>query len=251
MLYKLMLKDVNWAGRSKDYGKLDWVNKDEMLRVMVEMAGDYDNDSILDVGTGTGKVLMALHNKNPDILYFGIDTSVEMVNNLKKLNGFNVRMMDMEDMMHISDKGFDLVTARMVLHHATDINKAMSEIHRVLKPEGKLIVCEGNPPSKECLPFYNVMFVYKEERLTFLLDDLVNLLLNNGFKDVCSRTVILRDMSLNNWLDNSDTKLEDSEIIKRMHLNCSRAVRKAYNMRFVDGDVLMDWKFSVVSGIKI
>ena len=57
-------------------------------------------------------------------------------------------------------------------------------------------------------------------------------------------------MSMNNWLENSGLPFRNIDIIKRMHYDCDNLVKKAYNMKFVDEDILMEWKFSVVAGIK-
>jgi ubiquinone/menaquinone biosynthesis C-methylase UbiE len=239
-----------WKDRSEDYNKLDWVNKNKVLDVMVEMAGDYTNKRVLDIGTGTGKVLKALHKKDSNASLNGVDISRDMVDSINGSFDYSIKLMDMED-MDFTSHHFDLATARMVLHHARDSVKAVKEIRRVLKPGGKFIICEGNPPSKECIDFYKEIFKHKEDRLTFLLDDLVNLLLYNGFRNVVSKTVILGSMSLNNWLENSGVPSENVEVIRGLHLNCSDVVRRAYNMKFIDGDVLMTWKFSIVSGVKI
>ena len=40
------------------------------------------------------------------------------------------------------------------------------------------------------------------------------------------------------------------DIIKRLHYNCDTAIQKAYKMKLLDDDILMEWKFSIVSGIK-
>ena len=94
------------------------------------------------------------------------------------------------------------------------------------------------------------MFRFKEDRITFLLDDMVNLLVQQRFQKVISRTVILKDMSLNNWLEKSALPFRNVDIITKMHYNCDDIVKKAYNMKFQNNDILMDWKFSIVSGIK-
>jgi len=60
----------------------------------------------------------------------------------------------------------------------------------------------------------------------------------------------MKNMSLNNWLDNSGLPFRNVDIIKKMHYNCDTSVQNAYNMKFENDDILMDWKFSVVSGIK-
>jgi len=241
---------TNWNHRSKSYDCLDWTGRDELLNTIVEMAGVLRSKKVLDLGTGTGKVLVALKKRYPEADYYGIDICQSMLDKIDASHGFNLFMRDMGDLHGFQDHGFDLVTARMVFHHARNLEKAMNEVHRVLKPSGSLILCEGNPPDLYSIPFYKSMFRFKEDRITFLLDDLVNLLVRQGFQKITSRTVMLRDMSLNNWLENSGLPFRNVDIIRKMHCECDVLVKEAYNMKFRNNDILMDWKFSVVSGIK-
>ena len=115
---------------------------------------------------------------------------------------------------------------------------------------GSFILCEGNPPDLYSIAFYEDMFRFKEERITFFLDNLVNLLVRKEFQKITSRTVILKNMSLNNWLENSGLPFRNIDIIRKMHYDCDILIQKAYNMRFQNNDILMDWKFSIASGIK-
>jgi len=57
-------------------------------------------------------------------------------------------------------------------------------------------------------------------------------------------------MSINNWLENSGLPFRNIDIIKKMHYDCDNLVKRAYNMKFKNNDILMEWKFSVVAGIK-
>jgi ubiquinone/menaquinone biosynthesis C-methylase UbiE len=173
-----------------------------------------------------------------------------MLDKIEYSDTFNLSISPIEDLCDFKDNDFDLVTARMVFHHANDLDKAMKELYRVLKPGGRFIVCEGNPPDCNTVPFYKEMFRFKEDRITFLLDDMVNLLTKNGFEKVASRTIITKNMSLNNWLDKSGLPFRNIDIIKKMHYESSSQVQKSYNMKFIDNDILMEWKFSVVYGEK-
>ena len=154
--------------------------------------------------------------------------------------------------MEIFEKNtFDYATARMVFHHVDNIPKTLSEIKRVLKPGGKLSICEGNPPDKDTVEWYEKMFHFKEDRNTFLLDDLINILVKADFQEITSKTIILKKMSLMNWLDHSALPVRNKEIIKKMHLECDDKVKDAYNMEIKENDVYMDWKFSIVTGINL
>ena len=245
---RLVKKKTDWDKRAKLYNGLDWVSRDELLTTMVEVACPREGFRVLDLGTGTGKVLMALQQKCPKAKFHGVDICQGMLDKIEKSNGFNLSVGAMEDLSQFKDGDFDLVTARMVFHHAQDLDKAMAEVHRVLKPGGRFVLCEGNPPDMQTIPFYKEMFRFKEDRATFLSDDMVNILVRHDFERICSRTVILKDMSLNNWLEKSALPFRNIDIIRKLHVECDGHVRKVYNMKFKNDDILMDWKFSIVSG---
>lgn len=247
---RLVKKKTDWTVRAELYNGLDWVSRDELLSKMVEVAGDVDAKNVLDVGTGTGKVLMALHSKYPDAEYTGVDISPAMIDKIDPSYGFSLMIRQMEDLHGLKDDSYDLVTARMVFHHADDLTQATREVYRVLKPGGRFILCEGTPPDHQTLNFYKEMFRFKEDRHSFLQDDLVNLLAGVKLKNLLTHTILMKDMSLNNWLDNSGLPFRNVDIIKRMHLECDQAVQRAYQMKHNDGDIFMNWKFAVVTGTK-
>ncbi|MHA1592731.1 MAG: class I SAM-dependent methyltransferase [Candidatus Heimdallarchaeaceae archaeon] len=244
-----MIDKEDWGYRSKFYNNLDWVNRKVLLDIIVEIAGFLDHKWVLDVGTGTGKVLQALKKHNSKAHYCGIDINRDMLKKAEQLNNFYLDVQDVKN-LKFERKKFDLVTARMVLHHVDDLGQAMSEIYRVLKPGGQFIFCEGNPPDYHCIPFYENIFRLKEDRNTFLLDDMVNLLIRQEFKDISSKTIMLKRMGLNNWLEESGLPISNVRKIKELHYNCKDFVWKAYNMKIKDDDLLMDWKFSIVWGFK-
>jgi ubiquinone/menaquinone biosynthesis C-methylase UbiE len=179
-----------------------------------------------------------------------VDSSQSMLNKIDTCHGFNLSLNEIENLNGFEDNSFDVITARMVFHHANDPDKAMKEVNRVLKSGGKFVICEGNPPDRYSVKFYKEMFRFKEDRITFLLDDLVNLLVRQNFYDITSKTIIMKNMSFNNWLGNSGLPFRNIDIIKKMHYEGDSLVQKAYNMEFQNDDILMDWKFSIVSGVK-
>lgn len=100
------------------------------------------NKRILEVGCGMGRDLVQFARNGAIVT--GIDLSDESIR-LAKLNfKFNnlkgdIFVGDAENLV-FPDNSFDMVYSYGVLHHTTDTQKAINEIYRVLKPEGKAIV---------------------------------------------------------------------------------------------------------------
>jgi len=248
---RLVKVKTDWKKRSESYNKLDWVNRNDILNSIVEIADLKGNEKVLDVGTGTGKILMGLKEGYPLVTeFYGVDISEEMMARIDPRNGFRLCVGNIENLDQFEDSTFDLITARMVFHHCENPLQATAEVFRLLKKGGRFILCEGNPPDHQCLDFYKKMFFFKEDRHSFLESDMINLLVKAGFGDITTKTVIYENSSLNNWLSNSALPVRNIEIISELHKNCDDKVKEAYKMRIVDDDILMDWKFSIVFGEK-
>jgi hypothetical protein len=80
--------------------------------------------------------------------------------------------------------------------------------------------------------------------------DLINLLLRAGFENVQTRSVVMKNASLNNWLDNSGIPEQNIRTLKDMHHNAPAFVKDDYEMKFENGDCLMTWRFAVTFGYK-
>lgn len=242
---------TNWEKRAQLYENIKWVNIDDTLEAMLKLTDIKTScPKILDIGVGTGKVLKYFKKNLPESECYGIDISSDMINKIDKSYEFNLQVGNAENLEMFSDDFFDIIVARMSMHHVENLEKAMKEIKRVLKHNGNFIICEGVPPNKETLEFYEEVFKYKENRNTFLSDDLINLMCNNNLEDITTKTIILKDMSMNNWLVNAAIPYRNKDIICNLHYNCNDSIKKAYKMKVTEDDILMEWKFLAVRGKK-
>ncbi len=102
-------------------------------------------DSLLDVGTGTGRILQVLAGQIGSGL--GIDLSHDMLRvaraNLDRREARNcqVRHGDMYQ-LPLADGAVQAVTLHQVLHFADDPQAALAEAARVLAPGGRLVVVD-------------------------------------------------------------------------------------------------------------
>jgi len=239
---------TDWAARARRYDQLQWVNNDRLLAAMVDAAAAQRAARVLDVGTGSGKVLLALRDAFGAGEFWGVDLSPDMMEKIPRREGLTLKICNAESLEGIPDAHFDLATARMVFHHVDDLARAMSSIARVLRPGGRLVACEGVPPTARSVKWYTEMFHYKEDRRTLTEGDLIHAFARAGFGEIRTETVIMEKASLNNWLDNSGIPQRNIDVIKEMHFKAPAEVASDYDMEFVNGDCLMTWRFAIVTG---
>ena len=101
---------------------------------------------ILDVGTGPGIVAFLLSELGHDVT--GVDLSEEMLRNASENAArFNIpvefRQGDAEN-LPFEDESFDAIVNRYVLWTLPNPDKAIAAWRRVLKPDGKVVIVDGN-----------------------------------------------------------------------------------------------------------
>ena len=106
----------------------------------------YKTGKILDVGVGTGRLLDTLPNTFEK---YGVDISLEYLK-ISKAKNISVCKAMLEDLPY-KDETFDILVSTDVLEHVLDLNKCISEMFRVLKINGHLII---RVPYKENLKAY-------------------------------------------------------------------------------------------------
>lgn len=103
---------------------------------------EFRGKKVLDVGSGNGYVLGRYALEGAEV--YGIDvtpTATELCRKRFEYMGLNgdFRVADAEN-LPFGDNTFDCVCSMGVLHHVPNTERAVSEIFRVLKPGGRLIV---------------------------------------------------------------------------------------------------------------
>lgn len=238
-----------WKVRAPLYSQLQWVKREELLAVMVDHCGATKEDRVLDLGTGTGAIACALAPHVEHVL--GIDREPAMLEQAKSsCPNVEFRVMDVQQ-LDLFDNSVDLVTARMVLHHVPELSRALTEARRVLTNGGRIVVCEGVPPSPLVLERYREIFELKEPgRHIFTEEILCKLLDEAGFINIVLHSYIIPQVSMKNWLSASGLPQETCSQIADLHRTADSDFWKIYNMKEVGDDLVMDWKFVIVTGIK-
>lgn len=123
--------------------------------------------SILDVATGTGDLAFEAQRQFPDARITGLDLSPQMLELASKkrerkqaVHPIDFVLGDSEG-LPFADNNFEAVMAAFGVRNFEDLEKGLSEMFRVLKPGGMLVVLEFSKP--RYFPFkqlYNFYFRY-------------------------------------------------------------------------------------------
>lgn len=99
---------------------------------------------IIEVGCGMGELASIIKNSNLSVgKYIGLDGNLERANTTAE-QGFDVRIANFEEEIPIEAQFADLVVSLEVIEHIADAENFLKEIHKVLKPGGKLVISTPN-----------------------------------------------------------------------------------------------------------
>ena len=98
----------------------------------------------MDLGCGEGIIGECIQQLGFKVI--GCDKSYNAIKNAK----IKVILCDLEEKIPVENSSFDIVLAAEIIEHILDTDKFIEEIHRVLKPRGKLVITTPNLASLEC-----------------------------------------------------------------------------------------------------
>ena len=124
------------AGRYDRFMRKDRAAYDEMYELIRPVVR---HKTVLELATGTG--LIAKHIVNAAAHIEATDASAEMVAEAKRDNHSAKLHFSVQDMFRLpyANQSFDVVIVSNALHIVPQPEKALAEIHRVLKEDGVLI----------------------------------------------------------------------------------------------------------------
>lgn len=113
---------------------------------MLQLLGPVQGRRVLELGCAAGHLTQELVRAGAEVL--ALDKSERMVGHTRRLVEGRARV-EVADLSHplpmVASESMDLVSASLVLHYLPDWQGVISEVHRVLKPGGALVMSVHHP----------------------------------------------------------------------------------------------------------
>jgi ubiquinone/menaquinone biosynthesis C-methylase UbiE len=106
---------------------------------------------VLDLGCGTGRLLTRLAKQFPDLQGVGVDFSEEMLRQARERNLHETRLSYTQgnaESLPFEDAQFDAVFNTMSFLHYLNPERVLTEVRRVLKPQGKFHLADYSLPKE-------------------------------------------------------------------------------------------------------
>jgi ubiquinone/menaquinone biosynthesis C-methylase UbiE len=155
-----------WENPNNADGSIDdFANAAENLSQRVCDAGGAKNGlKILDCGCGFGGTIASLNNRFSPVQLFGLNIDARQLERarekVKPLQGNTIEFVQGDAcQLPFADNSFDLVLAVECIFHFPSRDRFFQEANRVLKPGGKLAICDF-VPRQIALPFSSLLGVF-------------------------------------------------------------------------------------------
>lgn len=132
-------------------------------RYVIEQAQLPKHGRLLDIATGTGDIAYEGLIQHPHIQAVGGDFTVEMMQAGKKYPERHAIQWVGSDALALPlpSNYFDAAVSGFLMRNVIDVEGALAEQRRVLKPGGRIVILESSPPKKNLLrPFIMIHLNY-------------------------------------------------------------------------------------------
>ncbi|OGO23991.1 MAG: hypothetical protein A2Z28_03480 [Chloroflexi bacterium RBG_16_51_9] len=145
LAYDFLTPLFDWVLNLLGYGKT-------FKRLALELAEIVDGEKVLDVGCGSGTLLIEAKMRYPDADCVGIDPDKEILQLAeRKLEqaGVKARLVQgFAQELPFPSESFDLAISTLIFHHlSTPVKRgAIKEVYRILKDKGRFMLADFGQP---------------------------------------------------------------------------------------------------------
>ena len=137
-------------------------------KIFIDLVNPLKNDKIIDVGSGSGDLVLEIQKKYSNVNIDIVDLNNAMLNvGKKRLNQGNIKFFQQNaESLSFNNNTYDKYLISFCLRNITDIDKSFKEAFRILKPGGKYFCLEFSKPNSFLIA--NIYSYYKSNLIPFL-----------------------------------------------------------------------------------
>lgn len=223
-----------------------WVTDKVLLDMHQELAEASSDDLILEVCCGTGIVGQNLSQAGAKVV--GLDLSPVMLKQASRrlfscING------QAEHLPFVGNT-FDIIVCRQAFHFL-DTKQVLSEMSRITKPGGKVIISQTVPFGKEDREWLYKIHLRKQPLLKnfFTEEDLRSLLEEEGYTGIVLREYCIEEQ-INNWLVDTYFSKKEIDEIKKLFVNAPESYKALHRVRVIGEEIFDTMRWVVIRGQK-
>jgi len=198
---KQFIKFPKVAAKLYDYMISGYSTKAQTNEIAQYLASRINNGKLLDVGTGPGRLLIAINQFNPNIELYGLDISESMIKQAKE-NLSNVSVdLRLGNIMktEYKDNFFDIIASTGSFYLWDNPENCIEEIGRILNANGSVYIFETYKDhnksdykntlkqnlKKENIPrrLFAPYFLNKQLNMTYKFQEIESIVNNTSFKN--------------------------------------------------------------------
>jgi len=232
--------------RSDAYSKSGILSNKDHLNLIIDLASPEESDSVLDIATGNGFLAFEFAEKVSRVI--GCDMTEDMldiaesIRKERKLDNVAFEVMDAES-LRFEDGSFDIVSCRFAFHHFTNPEKVISEMVRVCRNGGEIVLVDGlsseDPVESE---YHNRIEQIRDPSHVRLYSrsELLRMLQDAGLRVTHAREWDA-DFYFDEWIAIADPGEEIAEQVRSMMINSIEDDKTGLNVRFKDDKMLFTY----------
>ena len=136
-------------------------------KIFIDIVNPSNNDIIVDVGSGSGDLVLEIQKKNIDIKIDIVDLNKEMLNKgRKRIKKGNVNFyVQNAENLSFKNNMYDKYLISFCLRNITNIDQSFKEAFRIIKPGGQYFCLEFSKPNSFIVS--NIYSYYKSNLIPF------------------------------------------------------------------------------------
>ena len=232
--------------RSDAYSKSSILSNKDHLNLIIDLASPEESDSVLDIATGSGFLAFEFAEKVSRVI--GCDMTEDMldiaesIRKERKLDNVAFEVMDAES-LRFEDGSFDIVSCRFAFHHFTNPKKVISEMVRVCRNGGEIVLVDGlssEDPVKS--GYHNRIEQIRDPSHVRLYSrsELIKMLQDAGLRITHAREWDA-DFYFDEWIAIANPGEEIAEQVRSMMINSIEDDKTGLNVRFKDDKMLFTY----------